>query len=112
MVTPRIAGFRPGTSPPPVRMPITPFLVFTFAIVGSPSRGLGNRKLSTRAAVLQRKRRDFSAAEERKNQMHCIRKFYAKRQVGFPRPCAGFLLFQHPELHPDTRSRKPRLAKS
>src|SRR2546429_1013427 len=31
-VTPRIAGLRPGTSPPPVRMPITPLLVLTFAM--------------------------------------------------------------------------------
>ena len=31
MVTARMAGFRPGTSPPPVRIPITPFFVFTFA---------------------------------------------------------------------------------
>src|SRR6202035_3747677 len=31
-VTARIAGFKPGTSPPPVRIPITPFFVFTFAI--------------------------------------------------------------------------------
>src|SRR6188508_970386 len=27
MVTARIAGLSPGTSPPPVRIPITPFLV-------------------------------------------------------------------------------------
>ena len=26
MVTARIAGFSPGTSPPPVKIPITPFL--------------------------------------------------------------------------------------
>jgi hypothetical protein len=26
MVTARIAGFKPGTSPPPVKIPITPFL--------------------------------------------------------------------------------------
>src|SRR5271157_1737561 len=30
MVTARMAGFKPGTSPPPVRIPITPFFVFTF----------------------------------------------------------------------------------
>src|SRR5271157_4861371 len=28
MVTARMAGFKPGTSPPPVRIPITPFFVF------------------------------------------------------------------------------------
>src|SRR5437868_8522207 len=33
MVTARIAGFSPGTSPPPVRIPITPFLVATWAIL-------------------------------------------------------------------------------
>jgi hypothetical protein len=27
-----MAGFRPGTSPPPVRIPITPLRVFTFAM--------------------------------------------------------------------------------
>src|ERR1700682_2435178 len=27
-----MAGLRPGTSPPPVRMPITPFLTLVFAI--------------------------------------------------------------------------------
>src|SRR5213080_1613503 len=31
-VTPRIAGLRPGTSPPPVRMPITPLFELTFAM--------------------------------------------------------------------------------
>src|SRR5260370_10560212 len=31
-VTPRMAGFRPGTSPPPVRIPIAPFLVLTLAM--------------------------------------------------------------------------------
>src|SRR5258707_7405180 len=31
-VTPRIAGLRPGTSPPPVRMPMTPFFVLILAI--------------------------------------------------------------------------------
>src|ERR1700676_1318604 len=30
IVTARMAGFRPGTSPPPVRIPITPFFAFTF----------------------------------------------------------------------------------
>src|SRR4029077_1593637 len=33
MVTARIAGFSPGTSPPPVRIPITPFLVAMLAIL-------------------------------------------------------------------------------
>src|SRR4029077_13787086 len=33
MVTARIAGFRPGISPPPVRIPITPFLVAMLAIL-------------------------------------------------------------------------------
>src|SRR5260370_39145237 len=32
-VTPRIAGLRPGTSPPPVRMPMMPFLVLTLAML-------------------------------------------------------------------------------
>src|SRR5882762_11811084 len=46
-VTPRIAGFRPGTSPPPVRMPMTPRLVLILAItLGSPSRCVTNTKLS------------------------------------------------------------------
>jgi hypothetical protein len=27
-----MAGFRPGTSPPPVRIPITPFLAFTVIV--------------------------------------------------------------------------------
>ena len=31
-MTPRMAGLRPGTSPPPVRMPMMPFLVFTLAM--------------------------------------------------------------------------------
>src|SRR6266436_2459428 len=46
-VTPRIAGFRPGTSPPPVRMPMTPRFVLTLArTLGSPSRCVTNTKLS------------------------------------------------------------------
>src|SRR5258706_2335344 len=46
-VTPRMAGFRPGTSPPPVRMPMTPRLVLILAItLGSPSRCVVNTKLS------------------------------------------------------------------
>src|SRR5271157_1352436 len=32
MVTARIAGFSPGTSPPPVRIPMTPFLELPFAM--------------------------------------------------------------------------------
>src|SRR5689334_10369064 len=34
MVIARIAGLSPGTSPPPVRTPIKPFLVLMFAIIG------------------------------------------------------------------------------
>src|SRR5229473_5095211 len=46
-VTPRMAGLRPGTSPPPVRMPMTPRLVLILAItLGSPSRCVVNMKLS------------------------------------------------------------------
>src|SRR5882762_2659770 len=42
-----MAGFRPGTSPPPVRMPMTPFLVMTLAItVESPFREMRKKKLS------------------------------------------------------------------
>src|SRR5882762_7156990 len=42
-----MAGFRPGTSPPPVRMPMTPRLVLILAIIlGSPSRCVVNTKLS------------------------------------------------------------------
>src|SRR5260370_12972537 len=37
-VTARIAGFRPGTSPPPVRMPMTPLLVLMLAMTQSLSR--------------------------------------------------------------------------
>src|SRR5690242_7425429 len=37
-VTARMAGFSPGTSPPPVRMPIFPRMVLTFAIT-VPFRG-------------------------------------------------------------------------
>jgi hypothetical protein len=33
IVTARIAGFNPGTSPPPVRIAITPFIYFVFAIM-------------------------------------------------------------------------------
>jgi len=33
MVIARIAGFSPGTSPPPVRMAMVPFVFFTFAIL-------------------------------------------------------------------------------
>src|SRR2546429_6037863 len=33
MVTARTAGFSPGTSPPPVRIPITPFWVAMWAIL-------------------------------------------------------------------------------
>src|SRR5437588_774385 len=40
MVIARIAGFSPGTSPPPVRTPITPFLVLMFAILDLSPRGL------------------------------------------------------------------------
>jgi hypothetical protein len=32
MVTARMAGFKPGTSPPPVRIPITPLFVFTLSL--------------------------------------------------------------------------------
>ncbi len=32
MVTARIAGLRPGTSPPPVRIPSTPFFPFATGI--------------------------------------------------------------------------------
>jgi hypothetical protein len=32
IVTARMAGFKPGTSPPPVRIPMTPFFVFPLAI--------------------------------------------------------------------------------
>jgi hypothetical protein len=32
IVTARIAGFSPGTSPPPVRMAMIPFVDFVFAI--------------------------------------------------------------------------------
>src|SRR5580700_2668853 len=35
IVTARIAGFKPGTSPPPVRIPITPFFVFTLPLLFS-----------------------------------------------------------------------------
>jgi hypothetical protein len=35
MVTARMAGFNPGTSPPPVRIPITPFFVFMIATLRS-----------------------------------------------------------------------------
>jgi hypothetical protein len=31
MVMARMAGFNPGTSPPPVRIPITPFFLLIFA---------------------------------------------------------------------------------
>src|SRR6266481_8685254 len=42
-----MAGLRPGTSPPPVRMPMTPFLVMTLAItVESPFREMRKTKLS------------------------------------------------------------------
>jgi len=37
-VRPRIAGFSPGTSPPPVRMPIVPLVVLKFAMRHSPCR--------------------------------------------------------------------------
>src|ERR1700759_4620170 len=33
MVTPRMAGFSPGTSPPPVRMPIVPLLPLPITLV-------------------------------------------------------------------------------
>src|SRR5271157_1279712 len=33
MVTARIAGFSPGTSPPPVRIPMTPFLELLFVML-------------------------------------------------------------------------------
>jgi len=33
MVTARIAGFKPGTSPPAVRIPITPFFAFTLPLI-------------------------------------------------------------------------------
>src|ERR1700732_3730877 len=42
-VTARIAGFKPGTSPPPVRIPMTPFFVFTFAILCCPYVGAAKR---------------------------------------------------------------------
>src|SRR5713226_3924114 len=46
-VTPRMAGLRPGTSPPPVRMPMTPFFVLTLAmILESPLFETLNPKLS------------------------------------------------------------------
>src|ERR1022692_2098121 len=45
MVTARIAGFKPGTSPPPVRIPITPFVVLRFAI------GFVHSERITRVAV-------------------------------------------------------------
>jgi hypothetical protein len=32
IVTALIAGFKPGTSPPPVNIPITPFVEVEFAI--------------------------------------------------------------------------------
>src|SRR5512147_2324515 len=32
MVTARIAGFNPGTSPPPVNIPMTPFFLFVLVI--------------------------------------------------------------------------------
>src|SRR5580704_2364052 len=43
IVTARIAGFSPGTSPPPVRIPITPFFAFTLILM--PTRFL--RRCST-----------------------------------------------------------------
>src|SRR3990170_7900070 len=36
IVTARMAGFSPGTSPPPVRIPITPLCFLTFAMLLSP----------------------------------------------------------------------------
>src|SRR5438132_10718225 len=65
MVTARIAGFSPGTSPPPVRIPITPFLVAMWAILHltlrdfrqvqiGPKPGVGSAKVSVLTAATHR----------------------------------------------------------
>src|SRR5260370_39803210 len=65
-VTPRMAGLRPGTSPPPVRMPMTPRLLLMFAIaLESPFRAMPNRELSPLKQFLGRGRQNqfFEAVE-------------------------------------------------
>src|SRR5712692_11486419 len=59
-VTARMAGLRPGTSPPPVRMPITPRLLLMLAItLELPFREMLNRKLSSSEELLGRVKARF-----------------------------------------------------
>src|SRR6266853_2662945 len=59
-VTPRMAGLRPGTSPPPGRMPITPRLVLILAIpLELPFRSVLNTKLSPEEWILGRVKARF-----------------------------------------------------
>src|ERR1700722_2971842 len=82
MVTPRIAGFKPGTSPPPVRMPMTPFLVLMFAMMQSPFRRIVNRQLST-------DRRDLERADRRRDIRRCDRATRATLQIKAEFVCRG-----------------------
>src|SRR6266496_2377033 len=52
MVTARIAGLSPGTSPPPVRIPITPFLVLMRPLCCFP-----DKKTSSNASSMQKENR-------------------------------------------------------
>src|SRR5437879_1851870 len=63
-----MAGLRPGTSPPPVRMPMTPFLVLMLDIAPeSPLHEMLNRKLSPLEEFLGRvKARFFFGMDELK----------------------------------------------
>src|ERR1700720_22135 len=64
-VTARIAGFNPGTSPPPVRIPITPFFTLIFAIMRcSPQCGLAKQKIMDVAMNFRKRQRSINLAEE------------------------------------------------
>src|SRR5258708_1604962 len=65
-VTARIAGLRPGTSPPPVRIPITPRFALMLAItLGLPFRRVLNIKLSPEERILGRVETGFVFQEGR-----------------------------------------------
>src|SRR5947207_2814223 len=56
MVTARIAGFSPGTSPPPVRIPITPFLVAMLDILHLTLRDFQQVQIAPRTHLTNRER--------------------------------------------------------
>jgi hypothetical protein len=64
-VTARIAGFNPGTSPPPVRIPITPFFTLIFAMMRcSPQCGLAKQMIMDVAMTFRKGQQSIKLAEE------------------------------------------------